>query len=229
MTKREWLACTRPEALLNFVWSDSPARRALTRKSRLLVCALARRDWALLDGSYRELVEVAERSADGAALYRDLLRARKQVKTPDPMWTSADRRLAFLAASPTRSLRQALGDAMRLAEEVGAQLRYWNMPSASPVSLSQCHARERAWLCDLIRDAFRGPLRPIRAGPTWLVGAPRKVAVTVYQEHRFADVPILADALEDAGCDHADLLSHLRGPGPHVRGCWALDLILGKE
>ena len=40
---------------------------------------------------------------------------------------------------------------------------------------------------------------------------------------------VLADALEEAGCDNADLLSHLRGPGPHVRGCWALDLLLGKE
>jgi hypothetical protein len=56
-----------------------------------------------------------------------------------------------------------------------------------------------------------------------------RIADTIYRDRSFTDLPILADALEDAGCDNADILSHLRGPGPHVRGCWALDLILGKE
>ena len=50
----------------------------------------------------------------------------------------------------------------------------------------------------------------------------------IYQERAFERLPILADALEEAGCDDPDILSHLRGPGPHVRGCWALDLVLGK-
>jgi hypothetical protein len=56
----------------------------------------------------------------------------------------------------------------------------------------------------------------------------RTLAQAIYDEHRFQDLPILADALDEAGCTNADLLSHLRGPGPHVRGCWALDLLLGK-
>jgi len=51
----------------------------------------------------------------------------------------------------------------------------------------------------------------------------------MYDDRGFEDKPILADALEDAGCDNADILSHLRGPGPHVRGCWVMDAILGKE
>jgi hypothetical protein len=55
------------------------------------------------------------------------------------------------------------------------------------------------------------------------------LAATIYHERAFDRLPILADALEDAGCDNADILDHLRGPGPHVRGCWALDLVLGKE
>jgi hypothetical protein len=57
----------------------------------------------------------------------------------------------------------------------------------------------------------------------------RKLAVVIYADKLFADLPILADALEDHGCTDTDLLTHLRGPGPHVRGCWALDLVLGKE
>ena len=56
-----------------------------------------------------------------------------------------------------------------------------------------------------------------------------KIAQGIYDERAFDRLPILADALEDAGCDNADILAHLRSPGPHVRGCWAVDLILGKK
>jgi hypothetical protein len=55
------------------------------------------------------------------------------------------------------------------------------------------------------------------------------IASDIYRDGKFNDLPILADALEDAGCTDADLLGHLRSPGPHVRGCWAVDLVLGKE
>jgi hypothetical protein len=57
----------------------------------------------------------------------------------------------------------------------------------------------------------------------------RTLAVGIYKETAFDRFPILADALEDAGCDNADILNHCRGPGPHVRGCWVIDLLLGKE
>ncbi|MFO0842693.1 MAG: hypothetical protein U0797_09910 [Gemmataceae bacterium] len=56
----------------------------------------------------------------------------------------------------------------------------------------------------------------------------RQLAVAVHEERAFDRLPILADALEEAGCDEPEFLGHLRGPGPHVRGCWALDLLLGK-
>jgi hypothetical protein len=84
-----------------------------------------------------------------------------------------------------------------------------------------------------LHDIF-GPLpfRPVALDPAWLTwqGGPiPKLAQATYQERAFDRLPILADALEESGCDNADLLSHLRGPGPHARGCWALDLILGKE
>ena len=56
-----------------------------------------------------------------------------------------------------------------------------------------------------------------------------KLAQGIYEERAFDRLPILADALEDAGCDNADILSHCRGPGPHARGCWVVDLLLGKK
>jgi hypothetical protein len=71
--------------------------------------------------------------------------------------------------------------------------------------------------------------RPIAVEPAWLTTTVLGMATWVYEEKAFDRLPILADALEDADCDNTDILNHLRGPGPHVRGCWPLDLLLGKE
>jgi hypothetical protein len=81
-------------------------------------------------------------------------------------------------------------------------------------------------LCDLFGPL---PFGPVEIEPSWRTPAVVALAATVYEERRFEDMPVLADALEEAGCQDPDILSHLRGPGPHVRGCWALDLMLGKE
>jgi len=81
----------------------------------------------------------------------------------------------------------------------------------------------------LLREIFGNPFRPVAFDPTWLTPAVVELAQTIYDDRTFDHMPELADALEQAGCDNAEVLAHLRGPGPHVRGCWALDLILGKE
>jgi hypothetical protein len=85
----------------------------------------------------------------------------------------------------------------------------------------------------LLRDVV-GPLpfRSVAFDATWLTwkeGSVPRVAGTIYADRAFDRSPLLADALEDAGCADAELLGHLRGPGPHVRGCWAVDLVLGRE
>jgi hypothetical protein len=85
----------------------------------------------------------------------------------------------------------------------------------------------------IIHDIFRNPFRPSPSLPpavlAWNGGTVCRIAQATYGERSFERLPILADALEDAGCTDAAILSHCRGPGPHVRGCWVLDLILGKE
>ena len=63
----------------------------------------------------------------------------------------------------------------------------------------------------------------------WNDGTLVRIAQAIYDNRAFDRLPILADALEDAGCDNADILAHCRGPGPHVRGCWVVDLLLGKS
>jgi hypothetical protein len=87
-------------------------------------------------------------------------------------------------------------------------------------------------LCELLRDTVGNPFHPRPAhDAAWLEangGLAGRLANSIYAERKFSELPILADALEDAGCTEAALLEHLRGPGPHERGCWALDVILGK-
>jgi hypothetical protein len=79
------------------------------------------------------------------------------------------------------------------------------------------------------RDIFGNPFRPVAFADSWRSETVVALAAGIYAERAFDRMPILADALEEAGCDHADVLSHCRGPGPHVRGCWVVDGLLGKE
>jgi hypothetical protein len=84
---------------------------------------------------------------------------------------------------------------------------------------------------DLLRDIFGNPFHPATIEASWLqwrAGTLVKMAKTIYDERTFADLPVLADALEEAGCTDTDILSHCRQPGEHVRGCWVVDLLLGK-
>ena len=80
----------------------------------------------------------------------------------------------------------------------------------------------------MIRDIFGNPFRPIVANPAWLTPTAVAIATAIYADRAFEQMPILADALEEAGCTNADVLLHCRSGGPHVRGCWVVDLLLGK-
>jgi hypothetical protein len=84
----------------------------------------------------------------------------------------------------------------------------------------------RRAIANLLRDIFGNPFRPVSFDSGWRTPQVTAVAQTIYDERRFEDLPLLADAVEEGGCTYGDLLSHCRGPGPHARGCWALDLIL---
>jgi hypothetical protein len=81
---------------------------------------------------------------------------------------------------------------------------------------------------NLLRDIFGNPFRPATFDPAWRTPTVVALARGMYESRDFGAMPILADALQDAGCDNEEVLSHCRGPGPHVRGCWVVDLVLGK-
>ncbi|WP_232069842.1 hypothetical protein [Gemmata massiliana] len=79
-----------------------------------------------------------------------------------------------------------------------------------------------------LRDVVGNPFRPVTFDSSWLTSTVSALAAGIYTESAFDRLPILADALQDAGCDNEDILTHFRSDGPHVKGCWALDLVLGK-
>jgi hypothetical protein len=104
-------------------------------------------------------------------------------------------------------------------------------PGTSPPAIDWqlMSASELAIQAALLRDIFGNPFRPVAFDPLWRTSTAVGLARTMFESRDFAAMPVLADALEEAGCDNADVLAHCRGPGPHVRGCWVVDLVLGKS
>jgi hypothetical protein len=91
-------------------------------------------------------------------------------------------------------------------------------------------APERIPQLSIFRDIFGNPFRPVAFDPAWRSESAVSLARMMYESRNFHVMPVLADALEEAGCDNADVLAHCREPnGVHVRGCWVVDLVLGKS
>jgi hypothetical protein len=206
MDEAEWLACTDPEPMLQYLQGKGSGR-----KLRLfaVACCRRRRD-VLTDAPSRAAVEAAERFADGLASRAELRRLGRPRKVGLYL-------AAYDAASPdaTAAAREGSASAAELASLI----------------YPRRERPERRVQARLLRDIFGNPFRPAAVDPAWLAwggGTPRKLAGAIYDKRRFKDLPNLADALEEAGCTDAAILGHLRGPGPHVRGCFALDLVLAK-
>jgi hypothetical protein len=104
------------------------------------------------------------------------------------------------------------------------------LPEEDGEAEARAARRERRAQCNLLRDLFGNPFRPVaveRAWLDWNDGCVTKLARAIYEERKYQKMKILADALEEAGCANPDIISHCRQPGEHVRGCWVIDLLLG--
>jgi hypothetical protein len=178
----------------------------------------------------KNAVETLERVADGLC---DSLALK----------AASDSSESVLGPNPHGRLREAQSHALSAAVTCLLDREYRLAGVASGYCLAASTASHkgtrseedmRDWMkvdCNLIRDLLGNPFRPVKVKKAWLTWNARTIpaiAQAIYDDRTFDRLPILADALEEAGCDNADMLSHLRGPGPHVRGCWAVDLILGK-
>ncbi|QEL16162.1 hypothetical protein [Limnoglobus roseus] len=213
MTEVEWLTAIDPIPMLEFLKGKTS-----DRKLRLLGIALARASWSRLeDERSRRAIEAAERFADG------MIDATAMEPVVDGAWDVRDE--LWDAGPESHDDRLWLAEAAALT----ASIYEWSITFDRPGSqaadypfwpISPTH-------CELIRDIFGNPFRPIAVDPSWLSSA--AIAHGIYDDKAFDRLAILADALQDAGCENADILSHCRSDGPHVRGCWVVDLVLGKE
>jgi hypothetical protein len=228
MTEDEWLASVDPRKMLE------PFRggRASDRKLRLLLVACGRRVENLLRAEYGPRGEdaltalaIAERFADGAATEEEMRPFQNAIPFDHPEVLAR----GACAVDPLNGVFDYLDDAIDFAVRTAVR--------AAPVSNRRrpfhvAVRAEQAGQAGLLRCVFANPFRPVALDPSWLRwkdGALPKMAQAIYDERRFADLPVLADALEDAGCADAAVLGHCRSGREHVRGCWVIDLLLGKE
>src|SRR5262249_32399782 len=120
--------------------------------------------------------------------------------------------------------------AARAAQEVEEAYR-WLAPPDREAAIPFYHEADNQ--AALLRDIFGNPSRPVRIKPDWWYwrqGLIYELALTIYEDRAFDRMPVLADTLEEVGCPPDDpILTHLRGAGPHTRGCHVLDALLGRS
>ena len=248
MTEQEWLACTDPTLLLQFVrgkFSD--------RKLRLFAVACCRRIWQLIDDDRsRQAIVIAEEFADGRVGAADLVDASMSaqavadgvyessfdtVPSLDPDWGYQAHEVAVDASSAAYActsaseanrtdVESAVSEAAQAVAHAAEPLRPESAYRSNTPQRLTARTNEIAAQAALFHDIIGNPFHPVTADSSWLTASVLTVAHAIYDDRCFEESPILADALEDAGCTHATLLDHLRSPGPHVRGCWALDAVL---
>jgi hypothetical protein len=242
MTEQEWLVANNSSPMLEFLRSQGATRRSGgRRKLRLFACACVRGIWLLLrkPGS-RKAVEVAEQFADGLASAEELREAYEASRDAlgressqigkSPYWQSAE------AAGHVAARAFDGGDHPSVAHASSSASLAWIMDQVGrgqgrdhDAKVRSVGGTRRALHAAWLRDIIGNPFRPVKIKATWKTANVIALATAIYDDRAFDRLPILADALEDAGCDNADMLNHCRQPGEHVRGCWVVDLVLGKS
>lgn len=228
MTKAEWPACDNPTKMLRFLRGGASGR-----KLRLFAVACCRNVWHLLsDQRSRDAVELAERFADGQATEMERRSAQIAAKA------------AVVALYPAHEDYAASAAANAVSEDASAETNAdaASFTAAEAADTDDDPADETMWMAERLRqaalllDIFGSPLRPMSFHPIWATDTVRDLAQTIYEDRALPSghldnrrMSLLADALEKAGCHDADILGHCRQKSPHVRGCWVVDAVLGRQ
>ncbi len=216
MTESEWLACGDPQMMLEFLRG-----KASDRKLRLFAVACCHRIWPMLtDGRSRSAVALAERSADQdiSPEILDAASGEAEEAFEDAITDNGDTEAMAAACSAASYASNPVLRASDVLEVLQA--------TADAASGTR---DERLAQCRLLRCIFGKPSRPVTIDPACLSSNVVALARTIYEERAFHSMPELANALEAAGCHDADILGHCHQAGPHVRGCWVVDAVLGKS
>lgn len=227
MTEAEWQSCEDHRAMVEFLGG-----RTSTRKLRLYLCACSRVNWpSLEDERSQKAVEVGERFADGRATRRELRAAYRGARAATNGGLSWWVRFQYGPFEVAPWLATAL-DCAAVDDDLAEMAR---------CAWARYSDRHEPVGSALVRDIFANPFRPRPAiEPAWLVwndGTILRMATAIYEERQLpsghldtAHLAVLADALEESGCDNEEMVSHLRQQGAsHYRGCWVIDLLLDKE
>jgi hypothetical protein len=242
VTEVEWLTATDPAPMLKVVRD-----KASDRKLRLFGVACCRMVWQdFQEERIRRLVDVSEEFADGIANLQQLQSVRQEAErayaSNQGDSGNQDVEEAALGLGERLDLTKVLRWAVysTVFFDVESWLRRCDSDAdqdgknrAFAVALDQQRIRAKTAHAALLHDIFGNPFRPVVVGPRWLTSSVVDLARSIYeadprQAGGYMGMPILADALMDAGCDNDDILNHCRGEGPHVRGCWVLDLLTGR-
>jgi hypothetical protein len=233
MNEADWLTSEDPAAMLGYLEG-----RAGERKVRLFSVGCLRHYMSRLRSWRRlvETVELLERYADGQVPAAEMEEAREGVQmapygAPEFEQFAYQAVAAAVAEDPFEAARNVC-ESLRLQEV--REVAYESAPGENEqqrnAAASQAECRRQA---GMLREVFGNPFRPAPLRPDWLhwdSGAVVAMARVMYEGGQLGELPYLADALEDAGCDHAEVLRHLRQAyPPHVRGCWVVDQILGHD
>jgi hypothetical protein len=201
VTESEWLASKDPTAMLEFLRNSE---KASDRKLRLFAVACCRSIWPWFeDEASKKAVDASERFADG-------LIDPKQLEHAHDTALFAECNEAAMSTSATKITNVEASDAAAWGEVMAGH--------------DECTTQAA-----LLRDIFGNPFRPWAVDSAWRTPEILSLAERAYENRNFSQMPALADALEEAGCRDAAILDHLRGPGPHVRGCGVVDLVLNKK
>jgi hypothetical protein len=228
MNEIDWIAGADPLAML-----DHMGAGASDRKLRLFACACVRRFWSdLRYPTPREAVAMAERLAEGTATPEEVEAMRVSAEASAGNAPEFEQ-FAYTAAAAT--LMESAPEAARTAREsmrqqavrtAAYEMIFAEDEAAAVARASEEESRRQV---ELLNELFGNPFRPVAVEPHWLAwggGIVVGMAREIEEAQRFAELPYLADALMDAGCDQETLLRHLRQPEGHIRGCWALDALL---
>jgi hypothetical protein len=206
--------------------------RASDRKLQLFAVACCRRALSVgADPRHHELLDAAERFADGLLgkegfdEIRDAVRGLSAEYPEDDPWDPS----RFLTAA---TLHARGGGAAKFAARFAARGLAGLVGAEESEPWLSALRDEETRQCALLRDIFGRPYCPFRFDPVWLSNRGRdaqRLARKMYDAGRYEDLSLLADVLERAGCDDPIVLDHCRAPGPHVRGCWVVDGLTGRE
>jgi hypothetical protein len=232
MDYAEWFASADAAAMLGYLYPlpGPHSTHEHTRLGRLYLAACVRRQWAYLPWPCRRLIEVAEEFADhppraGVAVALTPLAESLpgRAGTPDDWAELTEAVRAIAGGTPDSDHRPFHGDDhWEQTARLISFLYYHETPPYQQIRAAY-HRPE------YVRDLFAAVLRRVRFDPAWRTDAAVGLAGAAYDAGAFDRLPILADALEEAGCDVPAVLDHCRGgTTPHVRGCWVVDLVLGK-